>query len=280
MLELGRLNSLIVNRSTAHGLYLTDKERTAEVLLPKKFVTPQLRIGDVVEVFIFTDGEDRPTATTEQPLIQLFDFAALRVVDVNKYGAFLDWGLDKHLLVPYAEQTHKMKKGELYLVYMYHDMLSDRLVASSRLHQFLEREDVALEDGQSVEILLWERSELGIKVIVEKQYAGLIYHNDFFVDWQVGATMTAYVDKVRPDGKVDIRLRERGYRKQIEPNAAKVIALLQSNGGFMSLTDKSSPEEIQQALGMSKKNFKRALGNLYKQRMVRLEKSGTFLMVK
>ncbi|MFK7934359.1 MAG: S1 RNA-binding domain-containing protein [Saprospiraceae bacterium] len=278
MIELGRINTLIAFRSTTHGIYLVDKERTSEVLLPNKFVTPAVKADKEIDVFIFTDGEDRPTATTERPLIQLFDFAALRVVDVNKIGAFLDWGLEKHLLVPYSEQAHRMQRGEYYLAYMYHDLLSDRLVASTRLQQFLEKDEIELEENQEVEVMFWEESDLGMKVIVEKKYAGLVYHNDFFKNLKVGETTKGFVDKIREDGKIDIRLRDRGYRKLIEPNAKRVIELLEKSEGFIALTDKSAPELIQKQLGMSKKNFKRALGNLYKQRLVRLEKDGTYLM--
>lgn len=277
MIELGKIQDLYMTRATDNGVYLTDKEETEEVLLPKKFVPAELNVDDKIEVFIFTDSEDRLTATIQIPRIQLFDFAALICNDVNKFGAFMEWGLEKDLFVPFSEQSQKMKKGQTYLVYLYHDTKSDRLVASSRLYQFLEKEEIDLEEGQEVDLLIWEESDLGMKVIINRQYGGLVYRNDYFEKLEDGASTKGYIDKVREDGKIDVRLRKRGYLKLVEPNAKKIMELVEKGEGYLPLTDKSTPDKIYDLLGMSKKNFKKAIGGLYKSRMIRLEKDGIYL---
>lgn len=277
MIELGKIQDLYMTRATDNGVYLTDKEETEEVLLPRKFVPTELKIGDEIEVFIFTDSEDRLTATIQTPRIELFSFAPLICNDVNTFGAFMDWGLEKDLFVPFSEQSQKMEKGHTYLVYLYHDTKSDRLVASSRLQQFVEKEDIDLEEGQPVDLLVWEETDLGMKVIIEKQYGGLIYKNDYFKNLARGEALKGYIDKLREDGKIDVRLRKRGYLKLVEPNAKKIMALVEAGNGFLALTDKSAPDKIYDLLGMSKKNFKKAIGGLYRSRMIRLEKDGIYL---
>jgi predicted RNA-binding protein (virulence factor B family) len=276
MIEIGQYNLLEVVRSTPHGLFLEDKEGES-VLLHGKFIAEGTAVGDLLEVYIYKDNEGRPIATTQEPALTLYETALLKVTDVNAHGAFVDYGVDKELLVPFREQQEPMQLGKSYLVYMYLDGQSDRLTGSTKIEQFLEEDPEDVEEGDEVLVTVWKRSELGVNVLVNNQYKGLIYHNELFRELQLGERLTAYVKQVREDGKLDIRLEKDGYEK-VEPNAQKILDELKRRAGFLRLHDKSSPEQIKQQLGMSKKTFKKAIGSLYKQKRIQLEKDGIRLV--
>lgn len=277
MIYLGEYNSLKIVRQTDNGVYLTDEENSGEVLLPNKFVPESWDVGDVIQVFIFKDSEDRITATTDKPLIKLNEFACLQVRDVNDFGAFLNWGLDKDLLVPFKEQPGKMIPGNWYIVHLYLDEQTNRLAASARYQKFLQKQFIRLQAGEAVDLLIDDQTELGINVIINNRYRGLIYQNEIFEKLRRGDRRKGYVKLVRPDGKIDVTLQKTGYAR-IEPNGEKILAQLKANHGYLLLTDKSDPDDIAEALKMSKKTFKKAIGTLYKQRLIRLEEDGIYLV--
>ncbi len=270
MIDIGSYNQLTINRFTDNGAYLMDKEGT-EVLLPKKYLIEEHIKGKEIKVFVYTDSEDRPVATTETPLCIKNQFACLRVKDVNNVGAFLDWGLEKDLFVPFAQQEKKMRPAQWHLVYVYQDPSTERLLASSKLHFYLNKDDIHLEEGQEVEVIIGNTNENGIQCIVNNQFLGLIYENEIFEDLLKGSVKTGYVKKVREDRKIDINLRKTGI-DYLEEGAQKIMDALERNNGSLPIHDKSDPEEIQMILQMSKKNFKRSLGILYKKKLVNLEK--------
>jgi predicted RNA-binding protein (virulence factor B family) len=275
MIELGKYNLLEVMRSTPHGLFLEDKEEN-DVLLPGKFIPEGTAVGDYLEVYIYRDNEERLVATTEEPKFTLYEFAGLKVSDVNDHGAFVDYGVGKDLFVPFREQKVSMEVGNYYLVYMYLDGQTDRLAGSTRVDQFLDLVDLEEDEiavGDEVTITVWGKSELGTNVIVNNRFKGLIYANELFEDLTVGMPRTAYVNRVREDGKLDIRLEKDGYAK-VEDNAQRILDLLKERKGYLLLTDKSSPDLIKKELGMSKKTFKKSIGALYKQKIILLEDKG------
>lgn len=276
MVSIGEYNELEVLRETSVGFFLGDGEGY-EILLPNKYVPEGLQVEDRIEVFVYRDGEERPIATTIKPLIELDQFAALTVKDVNQHGAFLDWGLEKDLFVPFREQSKEMEVGQRYLVFLYLDETSDRLVASSKISKFLSNEELTVEEGEKVECVIWTRTELGYKVIVNGDHEGLIYHDDVFEELEYGDGMYGYVKKIRLDNKLDISLSDKAHLS-IEPNGKMIYERLQASGGFLPLHDKSDPELIKRELKMSKKNFKKAIGSLYKQRLITLEADGIRLV--
>lgn len=276
MIRLGEINTMEILRETDHGVYLIDKD-DEEVLLPNRYVPESFKIWDELEVFVYLDNEERPVATTDRPYIMKGDFALLRCNQVTEYGAFLDWGLVKELFCPFKEQAFKMKPGGWYLVYCYLDEKTNRLVASSKTNRFLDNKNLTVEEFDVVDLMVSHPSDLGMNVIVNKKHTGLIYKNNIFKDLSVGDKLKGVVKKIRSGNKLDIVLEQVGYRN-IEPNAEKILQELQDNNGFLTLTDKSSPEDIKEVLQMSKKNFKKAIGSLYKQRKIALEKDGIRLV--
>lgn len=275
MLNIGVYHTLTIDRDTPPGLFLKDQQGN-EVLLPNKYKPENFEIGDKIEVFVYLDHDERPVATTLKPYVKLDEFAYLRCVESNNLGAFLDWGLEKHLFVPFMEQAYKMKKGEWYLIFCYLDLETDRLVASSKVNAFLDNSEITVEPFEKVVLIVTNKTDLGFNVIVNRLHQGLIYNDEIFQKLQTGDKLTGYVKKTRPDGKIDITLQRPGYRS-IEPNAQQILNELELKGGFLPLHDKSSPEEIQSLLQMSKKSFKKALGTLYKQRLVELKPDGVHL---
>ncbi|MFK5856789.1 MAG: S1-like domain-containing RNA-binding protein [Bacteroidota bacterium] len=272
----GENNLLTAKRRTLNGYYLIDDEND-EVLLPNKYVPNGMKPGDEISVFIFKDSEDRITATTIEPYIMLNEFAVLEVVDVNPVGAFLDWGLEKDLLVPYSEQSAKMQVGSSYPVYLYLDEKTQRLVASGKTNKFLELEDITVNNGDEVELLICNSTELGINVIINNTHKGLLYDNELFQAVTEGDVITGYIKNVRPDNKIDVSLQKQGY-VNVEPNAQKILQKLKDNDGFLNITDKSYPIMILAKLEMSKKTFKKAIGSLYKQKIIRIEKDGIYMI--
>jgi len=272
MLQLGEINTLNIIRITDHGWFLEDEEQN-EVLLPNKFVTEEMKAGDKLDVFIYMDSEDRVTATTQKPLISLNEFACLKVKDVNKFGAFMDWGLDKDLMVPFSEQHHKMNIDEEHVVRLVHDEKTDRLFATARLNKYLEIDYITVKPNEEVDILILEETDLGFKAIIEDAHLGLIYKSNVFEPLKKGDKMKAWIKLIREDGKIDLSLQKFGYGN-IEPSSQKVMDFLLGNDGFLPLHDKSKPQEIIDLLNMSKKTFKKSIGSLYKQKLIKLEKNG------
>ena len=276
MIEIGVYHTLSILRDTEPGLFLGDEEGN-EVLLPNRYVPKTFELGDNLEVFVYLDNEERPVATTDKPYITKGDFALLRCNQVTKYGAFLDWGLVKQLFCPFKEQVFKMKEGNWYLVRCYEDEETNRLVASSRTNKFLDNSELTVSKFEEVDLIISHPSDKGMNVIVNKKHLGLVYNDDIFKELSIGDRVKGVVKKVRQDNKLDISLGQIGY-KSIEPNADQVLKELKDSGGYLSLSDKSSPEEIKDLLQMSKKNFKKAIGTLYKQRLIDIKPDGIYLV--
>lgn len=276
MLFLGQYNDLKVLRFTTVGAYLGDEDGN-DVLLPNKYLTPDLSVDDTIHVFLYLDHDERIVATTEIPILELHTFAYLKVVETTHIGAFLDWGLIKHIFCPFKEQAVKMEEGKYYLVYLYIDEATQRLLVSARTKKFIETERIVVEPGEEVELLICDKTELGVNVIVNDTYSGLIFTNHITKIIKRGERCTGYVSKIREDGKLDISLQPIGHFK-IEPSAQSLLDLLKQNDGILPLTDKSDPDLIREWVGMSKKTFKQAVGNLYKQKLISLEPSSIKLL--
>ncbi len=274
-MQIGEYHELKIERATDHGVYL-ENEEGEEVLLPNKYVPAKWDQGDMINVFVYLDHEERPVATTLEPKIKLDRFGLLECVEVSKFGAFLDWGLEKHLFVPFKEQVVPMQKGESYLVFCYLDLETSRLAASSKVHAFLDNTELTVKPFEEVELLVSNETELGFNVIINQLHLGLIYKDEVFKPLKPGDALTGYIKKIREDNKIDVTLQRPGYRS-IEPNAEKILTELKNAGGFLPLTDKSSPEKVRKQLQMSKKSFKRAAGNLYKQRLIDIREDGLHL---
>lgn len=269
MLTLGQYHTLTIERETEPGLFLSNEEGD-EVLLPNKYMPKDFKIGDNLEVFVYLDHSERPVATNIKPLIKLDEFAYLRCADVTNVGAFLDWGLEKHLFVPYREQLAPMRIDERYLVFCYLDIETNRLVASSKVFSFTDNSEVFVEPFEEVDVLVVNKTDLGYNVIVNEIHEALVFKSDVFQNLKQGDVVKGWVKKVRKDGKITVTLQRPGFRS-IEPNAQKILDVLKVSGGSLPLCDRSTPEEIEQALQMSKKSFKRAIGNLYKQRKLDIQ---------
>lgn len=274
MIELGNYNTLKILRETGVGLFLGDDD-VDDLLLPSKYVPDNYEIGDDIRVFCYLDHEERPIATTLDPLIIRNTFGFLEVAEVNDFGAFLDWGLEKHLLVPFREQQIKMIEGKSYVVFCYLDEKTFRLVASSRLNKFVEHEDLSLSAKEEVDLLVSRKSDLGWDVIINNKYKGLIFANEVFQPLEVGMSVKGYVKNIREDNKVDISLKPIGY-SSLEPAANQIFEQLELEGGFIALHDKSPPEEIQEKFSMSKKIFKKAIGTLYRERKIEIKNDGIY----
>lgn len=274
MIEIGQYNTLKIIRDTSVGLFLSDGN--TDVLLPNKYVPKRFEIEDEIKVFVYLDHEERLTATTLKPYIKRDEFAYLQVSYINQYGAFLNWGLEKDLFVPFKEQARKMEEGKRYLVYAYLDEKTNRLVASSKLNQFLEQENIELEIGEEVDLIVSHITELGINVIINFKYKGLLYKDEVFENLTPGKKLKGYIKNIREDKKIDVSLTLPGL-EGIEENAQVVLEELKASNGFLRLTDNSHPEEIKTVLKMSKKAFKKAIGNLYKQKIISIKEDGIYL---
>lgn len=270
MSYIGRYSTLKIDRFTSVGAYLTDNN-DFEVLLPNKYLNDNLELGQEVKVFIYNDSEDRPVATTEIPYIELNKFAFLKVKDVNNYGAFLDWGLEKDLLVPFKEQNSKMIVGNSYTVALLLDEQTNRLIGTAKINKLLSDEVKGIEQGDKVEIYIASKTELGYKVIVNEEYAGLIFNNRVIKDLNLGEITDGYVEFIREDGKLNISLVPISEEK-FDLFTEKVLDYIKKNDGVIHITDKSDPEIIRSELEMSKKSFKKAIGNLYKSRKIVINK--------
>ncbi len=276
MLTLGTFHTLRIDRTTLVGLFLTDEKD--DVLLPIKYVPKKFEMNDMIEVFIYLDHEERPVATTLKPYITLGDYAFLRVNYTNEYGAFLDWGLEKDLFVPFQEQARPMEQGKRYMVHMYLDEKTNRLVGSSKINQFLSKEPLHLESGAEVDLIISHITDLGINVIVNGTHKGLVYKNEVYTDSiRPGDKTKGYIKIIRPDGKIDVTFNRIGL-EAIEENAQVILDELKASRGFLRLNDNSSPDDIKTILKMSKKTFKKAVGTLYKQKLIEIKDDGIHLL--
>ncbi|MFK7781249.1 S1 RNA-binding domain-containing protein [Psychroserpens sp.] len=276
MIKIGEYNTLDIIRESEQGLYLADADGN-EVLLPNRYIPESFKIWESIEVFVYLDNEERPVAVTDEPFVTVDNFAVLRCNQVTQHGAFLDWGMVKELFCPFKEQAFKMKAGGWYLIFCYLDKESGRLVASSKTNSFLDNKNLTVQQFDEVDLIVSHPSELGMNVIVNDLHQGLIFKDDIYKELSIGDRLKGIVKKVRPDNKLDITLGQIGYRN-IEPNAEKILHTLEDTEGFLPLTDKSSPEEIKDELEMSKKSFKKAIGSLYKQRLITIETDGIRLV--
>ncbi len=254
------------------GVYL-EGGREGDILMPQKYVPEDVKPGDEVDCFVYLDQEERLVATTEKPLAKVGDFAWLKCTWVNEYGAFLDWGVTKNLFCPFREQKRHMEVGNSYLVYIYIDDESYRLAASAKVERFLSNEPAPYKPGDEVGLLVWQKTDLGFKVIVDNRYSGLIYENQIYQYVHSGDRLKGYIAQVRPDGKIDVTLQPTG-RRETEDFAQTLLEWLRQNGGACPLGDKSDAEDIKRMFQVSKKTFKRAIGALYKQRLIVLEGDG------
>lgn len=273
MVQVGKYNKLRVVKEVDFGIYLDGGEEYGEILMPSRYVPEGTEPEQELEVFVYNDSEDRVIATTEKPYVQVGEFAFLKVKAVNRIGAFLDWGLPKDLLVPFREQKAKMVEGGTYLVYVYLDDETDRIVASAKIDKFLDNLIPEFETGQEVDLLVAEKTDLGYKVIVNGTHWGMIYENEIFKPVNAGDKITGYVKKVRDDDKIDISLQKEGYG-QVDSISKNILDKLNEAGGFLAVSDKSPAEMIYHLFGISKKNFKKAIGALYKKKIITIEKEG------
>lgn len=261
MIEIGKTQKLKIAREVDFGMYLTDGEN--EVLLPEKYIPFGCQIGDEIEVFVYNDSKDRPVAVTIKPLAEVGDITSLKVTHVAQVGAFMDFGLEKDLMVPFREQQFRLEEGKRYAIKVLLDFRTNRLIGTTKLTEFLEDGHGGLEEGEEVSIIVWQKTDLGFKVIINERYEGLVYENEVFQQFSIGDVSTAYIKKLREDGKIDVALQRQGYTV-VKDMSSVVLDKIKVAGGVLPMGDKSSPEEIKATLGMSKKNFKKILGGLYK----------------
>lgn len=270
--NLGKFNQLEVVKEVDFGVYL-DGGDDGEILLPTRYVPDDCQPGDMLNVFIYLDNEERLIATTLTPLVQVGEFAYLEVAWVNQFGAFLNWGLMKDLFVPFREQKMKMQVGRGYIIYAYVDEESYRIVASAKVERYLSKDMPEYKEGELVDILIWQKTDLGFKAIVDNKYSGLLYQNEIFQSIETGMRMKAYVKQVRDDAKIDLELQRGGARK-VDDFAEVLLQYLEEHEGRTSIYDKSEADEIYATFGVSKKTFKKAVGELYKKRLIVLEEQG------
>jgi uncharacterized protein len=277
VIEIGRKNKLKILRKTRVGLYLGDPSGE-EVLLPHKYCPARFKIEDEIEVFVYRDHEERKIATNLTPKIHLHEFALLQVTAVTEVGAFLDWGMEKELFVPFMEQKQKMKKGRWYIVYLDLDTRTDRLYATNKIDKHLQNDTITVKEKEEVEVLVLRKTDLGFTVIVNNRHKGLLFNNEIFRELNIGDKLNGFVKKIREDNKIDISLQAIGYKKFIDTNTDLIYRALFENDGFLEVTDKSSPDEIYLQFGLSKKAFKKTVGALLKQKKIKIQPDGIKLI--
>ena len=275
-IELGKFNQLEVVKQVDFGMYLDGGEE-GEILLPTRYVPEDCKVGDWLNVFLYLDNEERLIATTLTPLVQVGEFACLEVSWVNQFGAFLNWGLMKDLFVPFSEQKMKMQVGNKYVIHAYIDDESFRIVASAKVDRYLSKEKAPYQPGEEVNILIWQKTDLGFKAIIENMYSGLLYDSEIFQTLHTGDTLKAYIKQVREDGKIDLILQKPGFEK-VDDFSKTLYHYIADHGGRIGLNDKSPAEESYDVFGLSKKTFKKAVGDLYKKRLILLHEDGIELV--
>ncbi len=271
MINIGEYNELEVVKQLEFGIYLRADD--IEILMPTKWIPVGTRIGDLLNVFIFRDSDDRLIATTVVPFATANTFAFLEVKQTNSIGSFLDWGMDKDLMVPFREQQIKMDPGSSYVVYVYVDEKTNRLAASARLNKFIEGNDLTIREGDKVDLLIYSETPLGFNAIINNHYSGLIYKNEIFETIRIGDKVKGFVNRIREDNKIDLRLQKSGF-ELVDEVKWNILKIMKEGDGLLSLGDNSTPEEIKAKLHISKKAFKKAIGALYRERLIMLTEKG------
>lgn len=272
MIDIGKFNTLTITRKRDNEVYL-DGGDSGEIALADKDVPGDCQVGSPLKVFVYIDGKNQLIATTQTPKAQADEVAWLKVVSLSHAGAFMDWGLPKDLLVPFSEQKGKMVEGRHYLVRLFLDE-DNRIAASMLLDEFVQDQAFYYKEGQAVELIIAEQTELGFKAVVDHQYWGVLYKNEVFQPLQKGQKLKGYIKKIRPDNKLDLALTQEKYGQKVDATSSKILSILEKHGGYIALTDKSPPEMIYDTFGVSKKVFKQAIGGLYKQRRIVIEDQG------
>ncbi len=277
IITLGKINRLRIDRLTNQGFYLVpdttdDEERNDSILLPNQYITKDMKLDDEIEVFVYTDSEDRPVATTETPKAMLGEFAYLEVVSFRSFGAFLDWGLQKDLLLPKNRQRKQADVGDKKVVMVDKDQLSERLIAIEKFNKYLEKDTSGLKRKQEVEIIVYAESPIGYQVVVDNKYDGLVFKNEIFETINIGDKKKATIKNIRDDGKLDISLQKIG-KARLDDSADKVLEYLKKHKS-MTITSKSTPEEIYDTFGLSKKAFKASLTSLKEKALITQDDEG------
>jgi hypothetical protein len=270
MIKVGTYNELTIIKQVDFGFFLDGGDEFGDILLPKRYSKEDMKIGQTVNVFLYFDSEDRLIATTQRAKAEAGQFASLKVVDTNRAGAFLDWGLAKDLLVPFNQQKIPMKEGYGYVVYIYIDEISERIVASSKLDRFLDKEPADYKVSEKVDLLVAEKTDIGFKAIINNKHWGVIYNSDVFGELRLGKKCKGYIKQIRDDGKIDLGLTKAGYGK-VDDLAERILQTMKQHQGYLALSDKSSPEQIARILKMSKGNFKKSIGQLYRKHLIDIE---------
>jgi predicted RNA-binding protein (virulence factor B family) len=271
MAEIGRINKLTVTRTRDYGAHL-DGGESGDILLPKRYVPKNCKPGDTVEVFIYVNKEGRLRASAQKPYATVGQFAKLRVAANTPSGAFLDWGLQKDLLVPKREQLTRMEQGKSYFVYIFLDE-KNRIAASARLDKFLGQEPPEYNEGEEVDLIIFDKTDMGYKAVINSTHWGMIYKNEVFQTLSMGQELKGYIKKIREDHKIDLLLQKTGYQR-VDDISRAVLKTIKDQGGRIAVTDKSPPEEIYALFGISKKTFKKAIGALYKKRIITMDTNG------
>jgi predicted RNA-binding protein (virulence factor B family) len=272
MAQIGRVNKLAIKRTRDYGAHL-DGGELGDILLPKKYVPEKCQPGDEIEVFVYADGEDRLRATTQKPYATVGQFAKLRVVANSSSGAYLDWGLQKNLLVPKREQLAKMEEGKSYVVFVFFDKKTNRITASSKLDKFLSFQTPNYDEGEEVDLFIYDKTDLGYKALVNNSHGGMVYKNEVFQKLFIGQQLKGYIKKIREDLKIDLSLQQPGYQK-VDDISQTILKTIEDLGGRITVTDKSPPEDVYSLFGVSKKTFKKAIGALYKKRLIIIDTNG------
>lgn len=276
MIKIGQFNTLCVTKGVEFGMFVDGGAEYGNILLPKRYVPKNTLVGDELEVFIYFDSEDQIIATTEQPMAQVGKFAKLNCINTNSVGAFLNWGLPKDLLVPFSEQRGKMQEGKSYLVFLYVDNASGRIVASTKFNKFLDKTPACYKRGDQVDITVIEETDLGFKCAINDLHSGLLFKSEAFGKIFIGKQLKGYIQQVRKDGKIDLSFQKLDGEK-IDSLYEKILQTLKRKDGFLPINDKSSPNEIFELFRTSKATFKKTIGRLYKERLIRIEQNGIYL---
>lgn len=276
MIQIGKSYSLEIVKEVSFGIYVNAHE-LGQVLVPKKFVPKQYEVGQAIDVFLYLDSDDKVIATTQKPFAQIGEFAYLKVVAISEYGAFLDWGLDKDLFLPFGEQHKTIEDGRSYLVYVHANRADERIVASSKVDKFLDTTPADYEVGQQVNLIIGGTTDLGYKAIINNQHWGVIYENEVFQQLRFGQKLTGFIKTLRSDGKIDLVLQQ-GSKQELDKQATLIMNKLAKADGFLPLHDKTDADIIYAQLGMSKKAFKKSIGGLFKGGQIKIDKDGIRLV--
>ena len=272
MVQIGRINTLTVKKIRDYGVHL-DGGDSGDILLMKRYSPERCKPGDELEVFVYADGPSRLRATTQKPYATVGQFAKLRVASNTSSGAFLDWGLQKDLLLPKREQHTRMEEGKSYVVFVFLDEKTNRISASAKLDKFLDRQPPEYNEGEEVDLIIYAKTDLGYKAVVNNSHGGMVYKNEVFQELNLGQQLKGYIKKIRGDHKIDLSLQQPGFQK-IDAVSRAILKIIKDHGGRIAVTDKSPPEEIYSLFGVSKKTFKKAIGVLYKKRLVTFDANG------